>query len=153
MVQLRSLIRKSALFFKIVALALGIFALIVAIDYILSEYSYLSTRSSSFNDIVLIVGILGISLTGMVLVASFPRSIRVKFPQRLFKRPESKPTYGFVSLLAIGLGATLGSPLFILIPLNIVQYEFVSLGSLVIATVLSLLMARVYANMYVESSA
>ena len=55
-------------------------------------------------------------------------------------------------MLAVGLGATFGSPLFILIPLNIVQYEFVSLGSLVIATVLSILMAKVYADMYTLSA-
>ena len=54
-------------------------------------------------------------------------------------------------MLAVGLGATLGSPLFILIPLNIIQYEFVSLGSLVLATILSILMAKVYADMYRES--
>jgi hypothetical protein len=97
------------------------------------------------------VGILSVFLTGMVLVASFPRSIKVKFPQKLFRKPSSNPTYGFVPILAIGLGATLGSPLFILIPLNIEQYEFVSLGSLVLATILSVLMARVYAEMYTES--
>jgi hypothetical protein len=138
--------------FKIGALVLGALAVIIAIDYILDEFSILSGGSvSSFGDIVLLVGTLSVTLSGMVLIASFPRSIRVRFPQRLFKKPESKPTYGFASVLAIGLGATLGSPLFILIPLNVVQYEFVSLGSLILATVLSILMAKVYANMYTES--
>lgn len=153
MVAPANIVRKTGLTFKIGALVLGIVALIVAVAYILDEYSYLSTSPSSFSDVVLIVGILSVFLTGTVLVVSFPRSIRAKFPQKIFRRPESKPTYGFVSLLAIGLGATLGSPLFILIPLNIVQYEFVSLGSLALATVLSILMAKVYATMYTESTA
>lgn len=64
---------------------------------------------------------------------------------------QPKPVYGFVTVLAVGVGSTLGSPLFMLIPLNIVQYEIVSLGSLVLATVLSVLMAKVYADMYVLS--
>ena len=55
-------------------------------------------------------------------------------------------------MLAIGLGATLGSPLFILIPLNIIQFELVSVGSLVLATILSVLMAKVYADMYTEAA-
>ena len=58
--------------------------------------------------------------------------------------------YGFGTLLAIGIGATLGSPLFILIPQNVIQYEFVSMGSLALATVLSVAMARVYGQMYKE---
>ncbi len=157
MVQLNNIVRRTALVFKIGALCLGIIALIIAIDYILNEYSFLSSLSSSqsfsFGDIILIVGVLSVSLTGMVLIASFPRSIRTKFPQKLFRKPEPKPTYGFVSVLAIGLGATLGSPLFILIPLNVVQFEFVSLGALALATVLSVLMAKVYADMYTETAA
>jgi amino acid transporter len=62
-----------------------------------------------------------------------------------------EPVYGFGTLLAVGVGATLGSPLFILIPLNIEQYEVISLASLLLATVLSVAMAKVYADMYKES--
>ena len=51
-------------------------------------------------------------------------------------------------MLAVGIGATLGSPLFILIPENILQYEVVSVASLVLATILSVAMAKVYPDMY-----
>ncbi len=51
-------------------------------------------------------------------------------------------------MLSVGIGATLGSPLFILIPENILQYEVVSVVSLILATVLSVAMAKVYSDMY-----
>ncbi len=85
---------------------------------------------------------------GVTLALSLPQAMRFRFPRTPFREP-GRPVYGFSSLLAIGVGATLGSPLFALIPENILQYEFVSLGSLVIATVLSILMAKVYGDMYV----
>ena len=53
-----------------------------------------------------------------------------------------------MTVLAIGLGTTLGSPLFILIPQNVIQYEFVSIVSLLLASAISIGMARVYARMY-----
>ncbi|HZW56533.1 MAG TPA: hypothetical protein VFF30_09615 [Nitrososphaerales archaeon] len=145
--------RVGALAFKLVAVGLGLFAILISIDYVLNEYTYLGTVGSlSFRDIVTIIAILSVTLSGMALVTALPSSIRVRFPKRPRGVDHSKPIYGFSSLLAIGLGATLGSPLFILIPLNIVQFEFVSLGSLLLATILSILMARVYSDMYTEST-
>jgi amino acid transporter len=140
-------IRNAVLFFKYVAVAVGAVAAFIAVDYILNEYLFLSQNGFGFVDIVLITAVVAIILSSVALVASLPNSLRVKF-QRPRKPSIGHPTYGFSAMLAVGLGATLGSPLFILIPLNIVQYEFVSLGSLVIATVLSVLMAKVYADMY-----
>ncbi len=144
-------VRSGVLFFKYVTVAIGAVAAFIAVNYVINEYSYLSQGSFRFVDIVLISGVVAIILSSVALVASLPSSLRVKF-HRPWKASVGRPTYGFSAMLAVGLGATLGSPLFILIPLNIVQYEFVSLGSLVIATVLSILMAKVYSDMYSESA-
>lgn len=100
--------------------------------------------------VIFLAGSVSLLMTGIVLSVSIPESVRVKF-RALRYRERSREVYGFGTTLAVGVGATLGSPLFILIPENIVQYEFVSLGALTLATVLSLLMAKVYANMYVDS--
>ena len=144
-------IRDGILFFKYFAVFVGSIAAFVALVFVINEYSYLSTVSLGFDDIILISALVAIILSSVALVASLPSSMRVRF-QRPRKESVVKPTYGFSTMLAVGLGATLGSPLFILIPLNIVQFELVSLGSLVIATILSVLMAKVYADMYVESA-
>ena len=144
-------IRDGILFFKYFAVFVGSIAAFVALVFVINEYSYLSTVSLGFDDIILISALVAIILSSVALVASLPSSMRVRF-QRPRKESVVKPTYGFSTMLAVGLGATLGSPLFILIPLNIIQFELVSLGSLVIATILSVLMAKVYADMYVESA-
>ena len=145
------LVRSSARAFKLAAAVVGAVTVLVSIGYMTNEYAYLgSAGKPSFSDMITIVAILGITLSGIALLASIPNSLRVRF-QRPRKITREKPTYGFTTMLAVGLGATLGSPLFILIPLNVVQFEFVSLGSLLLATVLSILMARVYSNMYTDS--
>ncbi len=99
---------------------------------------------------VAVLAMVGLAFSGTALIAQLPESLRAKFsrPPLLVRR---RPVYGFGTMLAIGVGATLGSPLFILIPLNVEQYEVVSLLSLLIATVLSVGMAKVYADMYKES--
>ena len=143
--------RSAAIVFKTCAFAFGGLALITSLAYITNEYAFFaSVNVVSFNDIVMILALLGTVFSGLVLLATLPTSFRVKFkrPQILAK---SNATYGFYSMLGIGLGATLGSPLFILIPLNIIQFEFISLLSLVLAALLSILMARVYGDMYSES--
>ncbi len=144
-------VRNGILFFKYITVAIGSVAAFIAVNYVINEYSFLSGNTFGFVDIVLITAIVAIMLSSVALVASLPSSLRVKF-RRPSKPLTPHPTYGFGAMLAVGLGATLGSPLFILIPLNIVQYEFVSLGSLVIATVLSVLMAKVYSDMYIQSA-
>jgi hypothetical protein len=97
----------------------------------------------AFSGIVLIS-------SGALLTLSIPTSLRVRFKRARLKE-KTNYVYGFGSTLAIGIGATLGSPLFVLIPENIVQYEFVSLGALVLATALSVFMAKVYSDMYITS--
>ncbi len=143
--------RSTAYVFKLLTTLVGLVVVVVSLGYLFNEYSYLQSQASaSIVDIVTIIAIFGTALSGIALIASFANALRARFPTRK-TTIQVKPTYGFGTLLAVGLGATLGSPLFILIPLNIMQYEFVSLGSLVLATILSVLMAKVYADMYEES--
>ena len=144
-------VRALALALKAVMVLAGVVTLILCLGYVTNESIYLSTPQKnlipSISDIVVLVGIVCAILAAFVLISALPSSVRVRFTRSVATQP-AKPAYGFGTVLAIGLGATLGSPLFILIPLNIVQYEFISLLSLLLATVLSILMAKLYANMY-----
>jgi len=136
---------------KVIALFVGLGVTAYATGYLYDEVSYIATAGvSSLGEVMVAVAAMSLALTGIALVASLPESIRVRFrrPARL-QRPA--PVYGFGTVMAVGIGATLGSPLFILIPQNIVQYEYVSVGSLLLAATLSVLMARVYADMYAEA--
>jgi hypothetical protein len=145
--------RKIAVSYKVFIALAGICLVVVAIAYAANEISYLTKltgESPSLVDAILLVAILAVSLSGAALTSSLPNSFRTKF-HRPKLRETSGYKYGFGTVLAVGIGATLGSPLFILIPLNVMQYELVSIVSLVLATILSILMAKVYANMYVQS--
>jgi amino acid transporter len=140
-----------ALAVKVVALVVGLAVTIYATGYLYDEVSYISQQGvSSLGEVIVAVAATSLALTGVALIASLPDSFRVRF-RRPRKVQRANPVYGFGTILAVGVGATLGSPLFILIPQNIIQYEWVSLGSLLLAAVLSILMAKVYADMYTES--
>ena len=136
-----------ALVFRLAAMLVGVFAAAYATGYLYDDLGYLSQRSASLGDIVVLVAAMSVAFSGVSLIASLPDSVRARF-----RRPErvrrTRPVYGFWTILAVGIGATLGSPLFVLIPQNVVQYEFVSVGSLLLAALLSVLMAKVYADMY-----
>ncbi|MGP6220073.1 amino acid permease [Caldiplasma sukawensis] len=98
-----------------------------------------------FFFVAMLIIILMISLyTALTL----PLSLKVKFfrPQI---RGKARPVYGFFIVLSIGIGSTLGSPLFILIPENALQYGVVSTISLIIAAFTSYLMSKVYFSTYV----
>jgi amino acid transporter len=141
----------AALAVKIVALVAGLGVTAYATGYLYDEVAYISQQGvAGVGEVMVAVAAMSLALTGVALVASLPESLRIRF-RRPAKLERPNPVYGFGTVLAVGVGATLGSPLFILIPQNVVQYEFVSLGSLVIAMLLSLMMARVYSNMYAES--
>ncbi|MGI0092058.1 MAG: hypothetical protein ACREBS_10140 [Nitrososphaerales archaeon] len=144
------IVRPLALLVKSLMIPAGLLFLGLSLSYLVNEFSFLSLSTKSLptiSDIGILAATLGAILSASMLVAALPSSIRVKF--RRIAWGESRPrVYGFGTILAIGIGATLGSPLFILIPLNMMQYELVSLLSLVIATILSILMAKLYANMY-----
>ncbi len=135
---------------KTACLLTGMVVLIYGAGYLYDWLTVLMQRGiTSVSDIFLALAALSLTLLGGALVTLLPRSLRVRFwrPGRI---EDTKRIYGFGTVLAVGLGATLGSPLFILIPQNVIQYLFVSVGSLCLATILSVLMARVYGNMYRE---
>lgn len=142
-------VRLGALAIKGIALAVGLGVTAYATGYLYDEVDYISVNGGgNLGEVIVGLAALSLALTGIQLISSLPDSLRVRF-RRPFKKQQGKPpVYGFGTVLAVGIGATLGSPLFILIPQNIMQYEFVSLGSLVIASVLSILMAKVYVDMY-----
>lgn len=143
--------RLGALAVKIAALVVGLGVTAYATSYLYDEVVYISQQSvNGLGEVVVAVAAMSLALTGVALIASLPDSLRVRF-KRPGKVQRDNPVYGFGTVLAVGVGATLGSPLFILIPQNIIQYEFVSVGSLILATVLSILMAKVYSDMYSES--
>jgi amino acid transporter len=141
-----------ALAVKLAGLVVGAGVAAFATGYLYDDVSFLSQQRGLYlGDVVAAVAAVSLAMTGLALVATLPSSVRARFTRpRRVQAPA--PVYGLGTMLAIGIGATLGSPLFILIPQNIVQYEFVSVGSLALATVLSVLMARVYALMYTEMS-
>ncbi len=99
------------------------------------------------RDAAAAMGILALAFAGILLVAHFRPPVRIPLP-RWEPRRSTVPTYGFGTVLAIGAGSTLGSPLFLLIPVNVMEYELVSIASLVLAAVLSVAMARIHARNY-----
>jgi amino acid transporter len=140
--------RSRALALKVTVTAVGVVGILLALFYIYDELVAVeSGRGGNLGGAVLILASFAVAMSSTALATSIPESIRARFRVRV-RKPQSRPVYGFVTILAVGIGSTLGSPLFILIPLNILQYELVSLGSLLLATVLSVLMAKVYADMY-----
>jgi len=138
--------------FKIGAVSVGVIFLLMGISYLLTIVN-LILEGYPFNIelVFTIVAFLGCTVSGSALIISLPESLRVKF-----KKPEIKgmarPTYGFVTLMAVGIGSTIGSPLFVIIPENIMEYSILSIGSLLIAAALSVLMAKVYHDMNSYSS-
>lgn len=125
----------------------------IALGYSFDELTFLAGGVGlQAGDAVALLAILSMAFSGTALVAQLPESLTVRFRRSPPLVARRKPVYGFGTMVAIGVGATLGSPLFLLIPLNIEQYEIVSLASLLLATVLSVAMAKVYADMYKESS-
>jgi amino acid transporter len=139
-----------ALGLKLATVAVGVVAALYATGFLYDYLGYLSGRSAGLGDVVVVIAAVSVAFSGLSLAASLPDSVRARFrrPQRIQRKSQ---VYGFWTILAVGIGATLGSPLFILIPQNVVQYEFVSVGSLLLAAALSVLMAKVYANMYADS--
>lgn len=142
-------VRIAALALKVVGLAVGILAIIIALSFVYDELSFLSMEgSTNLGDVLVVLAAISLALSGVALVAQLPESFWARFrrvPETLGSR---RPVYGLGTMLAVGIGATLGSPLFILIPENILQYEVVSVASLILATILSVAMAKVYTDMY-----
>ena len=142
-------VRIAALALKVVGLAVGIIVVAIALGFVYDELNFLSTEgTTNLGDVLVVLAAISLALSGVALVAQLPESFWARFrrvPEMLGSR---RPVYGLGTMLAVGIGATLGSPLFILIPENILQYEVVSVASLILATILSVAMAKVYTDMY-----
>jgi hypothetical protein len=140
--------RRAIIAFKLLSAILGLGILGLSLTYSYFEFGrFGGTGTLSPADIILGVAVLGMALSAISLVAGLPNSLRIRF-RHIVRTRSSQKAYGFGTLFAVGIGATIGSPLFILIPLNIVQYEVISIGSLLIAGVLSLFMTKIYSKMY-----
>lgn len=141
--------RGAALALKVVGLAVGALAVTFALGFVYDELTFLAgIGGTNLGDVLVVLAAISLALSGVALVAQLPESFRARFrrlPETIGRR---RPVYGLGTMLAVGIGATLGSPLFILIPENILQYEVVSVASLILATVLSVAMAKVYSDMY-----
>ncbi len=147
-------IRTAALGLKLLGLGVGALAVVLALGYIFDELTFLAASNQTrVGDVLVVLASLAMALSGGALIAQLPESLRARFRQLPHISGRKRPVYGFGTMLAVGVGATLGSPLFILIPENVVQYEIVSLVSLLLATILSVAMAKVYSDMYSESKA
>jgi len=145
-------VRVAALGLKIVGLGVGVLSVTFALGFIYDELNFLAGEGGTdIGDVLVVLAAISLALSGVALVAQLPESFRAKFRRLPESMGRRRPVYGLGTMLAIGIGATLGSPLFILIPENILQYEVVSVASLVLATVLSVAMAKVYSDMYVAS--
>ena len=142
-------VRIAALALKTVGLVVGLFAAAFALGYVYDELSFLSGKGGvGVGDVLAVLAGVSLVFSSGALVAQLPESLLARFrrlPHAVMRR---RPVYGLGTMLAVGVGATLGSPLFILIPENILQYEVVSILSLILATLLSVAMAKVYADMY-----
>jgi amino acid transporter len=143
-------LRVTASLARILAAALGVLVLVVAVYGMAGELGTLrivGLVAFSVPDAATFVGLLAALLSGGLLLASV--LTRVRIPLRA-RGPADEPprVYGFGTILAIGIGSTLGSPLFLLIPLNVLEYEIVSIVSLTLAAILSLAMAKNNSDSY-----
>lgn len=142
-------IRFISLLFGLALIILGLFLIVSILG---SITGVATSQLVTFYELILSLSILA---GGATLVHSVTRSIRIRVPSSIFLRlpkfvERDGYRYGFLAALSLGLGATIGSPLFVLIPLNVVQYGFLSIASLLIAAAISLLVARLYGRMYRE---
>jgi amino acid transporter len=142
-------VRIAALALKTVGLLVGVLVAMFALGYVYDELTFLTgAGGASVGDVLAVLAGVALVFSGGALVAQLPESLLARFrrlPRAVMLR---RPVYGLGTMLSVGVGATLGSPLFILIPENILQYEIVSVLSLILATLLSVAMAKVYSDMY-----
>lgn len=144
----RRVLRKLAFAYKIAAAIIGAGITFFATDYIIGTIAGYFVK----GDIVLYGPILLLSffaalVTGVQLISSLTGMLKVRFV-RPVRKSVSRPLLGVFSVLSIGMAATIASPLFVLVPENILQYELISIVSLVVSATLSTLMAKNYGSMY-----
>ncbi len=143
-------LRATSALARALAAALGILVLVVALYGIAGELETLRVAgldAFSVRDAAAFVALLAALLSSGLLLASAPIRLRIRMRKER-TTPEPRPVYGFTTILAIGIGSTLGSPLFLLIPLNVMEYEIVSILSLMIAALLSIAMAKNNSDSY-----
>jgi amino acid transporter len=142
-----------ALGLKTAGLVVGVASVGFAVADSFDEFTHLATSGGRIGvgDVIAVLAMAALAFAGTALIAQLPESLWARF-RRIPSVGRRRPVYGFGTMLAVGVGATLGSPLFILIPQNVMQYEIVSMVSLVLATVLSVAMAKVYSDMYSKSA-
>ncbi|AKA48220.1 hypothetical protein IX51_02875 [uncultured archaeon] len=148
MVSVKRVLRRLAFAYKIAASIVGAGITFFASDYLIGTIAGFFVK----GDVVLYAPVFLLSLfaaliTGIELISSLTGSIKVRFI-RPVRRAVSKPILGFFSVLSIGMAATIASPLFVLIPENVMQFELISIASLIISATLSTLMARNYGTLY-----
>ncbi|KAA8923545.1 MAG: APC family permease [Thermoplasma sp.] len=139
--------RKITLFTKAFSTAVGVFFLYSTIFYLITSNPLLHF---SFGYIVVFFAVIASLVLSSILIAELPSVYRIKFRKPSLKETGT-PVYGFFTLFAIGLGTTIGSPLFILIPENIYEYFIVSIASLILAVIMSYLLAYLYDKMHIYS--
>ncbi|MDG7009048.1 MAG: APC family permease [Nitrososphaerota archaeon] len=146
--------RAAALTLKVAGFLVGVFSVCFALGFVYDELAFLSEEGGiNMGDVLVVLAAIALALSGVALVAQLPESFRARFRRFPESIGRARPVYGLGTMLAVGIGATLGSPLFILIPENILQYEVVSIASLALASILSVAMAKVYTDMYRTSRA
>ncbi len=132
--------------FIITVLSLAVF-LFSILFFVSNRSVLLNFNNMTINKSLLIVSIMAMIFFSLYLTVSFPKSLRIKFSRPRI-RGKPNPVYGFFIILSIGIGSTLGSPLFILIPENALQYGIISTVSLLVAAITSIFMAKVYFDVY-----
>ncbi|MGC8505459.1 MAG: APC family permease [Thermoplasmata archaeon] len=140
--------RKVGLITKTVSFAGGVVLVLLSsmliADIFVNRSAYYGVGASAILWMILVILIF---ISGIFLIAMLPESLKVRF-LRPFVRGQNNPTYGFYTMLAIGIGSTIGSPLFVLIPINVMQYAIISIISLAVAGSLSVGLGLVYSYQY-----
>ncbi len=132
---------------KILSLSMGaVITILCAFILTGSIYTFSLGGKLTLIEGVEIFSSLSTLIAGVALISIFIRASKMAFVKPVSKKI-SKPVYGFSTLLALGIGSTIGSPLFIILPVNIVQFAYVSIISLAIPAVLSFLLAKLYSSM------
>jgi len=144
---------RGVLALKYASLITGIFIAIFAAFIITgSVHTYTSIGKLNINGGIEIFSTMAVLIAGITLISVFISAEKIAFIKPVSKRTV-RPVYGFFTLLALGIGSTIGSPLFIILPVNIVQFAYVSIISLAVPALLSFLLARVYSSMIFFSHA
>ena len=133
---------------RLVSTVFGAILILTGAILTLGSFNKISTLSHiEIGTVAYFALIISLIFFGLILVLSYPTTYRVKFVKPSI-RSKGNPSYGIWIMIGLGVGSTLGSPLFLLIPENAVQYGFISVISLLLAALISFGMAKVYSDVY-----